>query len=61
MTENPIPFFRYSQKQDGAKTVVFAPCPHELRKHPKTLENMLQNYGAKDTLHNDTVFLVFAP
>jgi len=56
MTENPIPFFRYSQKQDGAKTVVFAPWPHELRKHPKSLKNMLQNYGAKYTVHNYTVF-----
>jgi len=56
MTENPIPFFRYSHKQDGAKTVVFAPWPHELRKHPKSLKNMLQNYGAKYTVHNYTVF-----
>jgi len=31
------------------------------RKAPKTPENMVQNYGAKDMVQNNPLFLVFAP
>jgi hypothetical protein len=47
--------------EDGSITFVFAPQPSNAWKMPKSLEMQLQNYGAKDMVHNKHLFLVFAP
>jgi hypothetical protein len=44
----------------GSITFVFAPHPWQARKMLETPEIQLQNYGAKDMVHNNVVPLVFA-
>jgi hypothetical protein len=44
----------------GSITFVFAPHPLHLSKNVETVKIQLQNYGAKDMVHNNAVLLVFA-
>jgi hypothetical protein len=45
----------------GSITFVFAPRPCQGEKMPETSQNQLQNYGAKDMVHNMLNMMVFAP
>jgi hypothetical protein len=45
----------------GSITFVFAPCPYLGEKTPETSQIQLQNYGAKDMVHNILMMMVFAP
>jgi hypothetical protein len=44
----------------GSITFVFAPRPLRLPKILEIAKIQLQNYGAKDMVHNNAVLLVFA-
>jgi hypothetical protein len=44
----------------GSITFVFAPDPWQARKMLQAPKIRLQNYGAKDMVHNNVVSLVFA-
>ena len=44
----------------GSITFVFAPGPGATLKNPEMAKIQLQNYGAKDMVHNNSMFLVFA-
>jgi hypothetical protein len=45
----------------GSITFVFAPRPYQSEKTPETSHIQLQNYGAKDRVHNILMMMVFAP
>jgi hypothetical protein len=45
----------------GSITFVFAPRPCQGDKMPETSQILLQNYGAKDMVHNMRIVKVCAP